>query len=386
MLHDRLIRKLTTTIQGYDDAITASLELSTKKWLVTSHSPGTDRLSQHLFEAGDTAGLLALFGRMRHEAETRLGRPIQVIVIEEAGFDGFWLHRVLESEGITSHVVDAASIPVPRRRRRAKSDSIDGGTLWRCLIAWLRGETRVCSMVRAPSVEDEDRRRLVREYDSLVCERTRETNRIAGLLASQGIHGYKPLRRDRWKALDALVTGDSRPLGAHLKQQITRGLQRVELIQKQLAELEAEQYELLVGEHADPVAARLLRLKSIGPVTSAAMAFEAFYRHFDNRRQIAAFVGLAGTPWRSGTIEKEQGISKAGHPGLRRRMIELAWLWLRHQRQSALSQWFSRRVVEGGRKRDRGVYIVALARKLLVALWRFVTEGEIPEGAVLKTV
>jgi transposase len=384
MLHDRLIRKTTTAIQGHDAAITASLELSTKKWLVTSHSPGSDRLSQHLFDAGDTAKLLALFARLRHEAETRLERSVQVIVIQEAGFDGFWLHRVLESEGITSHVVDAASIPVPRRRRRAKSDRIDGVTLWRSLIAWLRGETRVCSMVRPPSVADEDRRRLVREYDILVRERTRETNRIAGLLAAQGIHGYKPLRRDRWKMLEKLVTGDGRPLGAQLKKEIARILRRLELIQKEIGEVEAEQEELLVGAHADPIAARLLQLKSLGPVTSAALAFEAFNRHFDNRRQIAAFVGLAATPWRSGTIEKEQGLSKAGHPGLRYRMIELAWLWLRHQRKSALSQWFLRRIREAGRKKDRTVYIVAMARKLLIALWRFVTQGEIPEGAVLK--
>lgn len=386
MLHDRLIRQSTTTIQGYDDAITASLELSTKKWLVTSHLPGADKVSQHMFDAGDVANLLALFARMRQEAETRLGRPIQVIVIEEAGFDGFWLHRVLESEGITSHVVDAASIPVPRRSRRAKSDRIDGQTLWRTLIAWLRGEKRVCSMVSPPSVEEEDRRRLVREYDSLVHQRTRETNRIGGLLASQGIRGYKPLRRDRWKALDALVTGDGRPLGAHMKQQIARGLQRIELIQKQLAELEAEQEKLLVGEHADPIAAQLVRLKSLGAVTSAALAFEAFDRSFENRRQLGAFVGLAGTPWRSGTIEKEQGLSKAGRPSLRYRMIELAWRWLRHQRQSALSQWFLRRVGESGRKKDRLVFIVAMARKLLVALWRYVREGVIPEGAILKAV
>jgi transposase len=385
MLHDRLNRRPPTAIQGHDDAITASLELSTKTWLVTSHSPGGEKLSKHSLDAKDVPKLLGLLGRLRANAEARLGRPMRIITVQEAGLDGFWLHRVLESEGIESYIVDAASIPVPRRKRRAKSDRIDGDTLWRALAAWLRGEPRVCSMVRPLSVEEEDRRRVVREYDALVRERTRETNRIAGLLAAQGIRGYNPLRRDRWRELEKLVTGDGRPLSSQLKRELARVLKRIETLKQQIAEVEAERDNLLGREEPDAIAAQLFRVKCIGEKTAATLALEVFFRRFENRRQLASFSGLAATPWRSGTVEKEQGISKAGSPRLRRAMIELAWLWLLHQRQSALSQWFFQRVREkGGRKRDRGIFIVALARKLLVALWRYVTTGEIPEGAVLK--
>ena len=276
---------------------------------------------------------------------------------------------------------------MPRRSRRAKSDKIDGEVLWRTLSAWLRGEPRVCSMVRPPSPEQEDCRRLVRERDSLMRERIRESNRIRGLLAAQGIHGYDPLRRDRRAALAKLTTGDGRPVGPQLKKELVRAVERIELIMAQIAQVEAERRELLGGDKANAVATRLLQLKSIGPDFAATLALEAFFRNFDNRRQLAAFAGLAGTPWRSGKVEQEQGISKAGNRRLRKTMIELAWLWLRHQRQSALSQWFFKRLAtDKQRKPSRRVFIVALARKLIVALWRFVSAGEIPDGAVLKHV
>jgi transposase len=332
-------------------------------------------------------GLLRFLRRLHDRAEHRLGSAVEIITIQEAGLDGFWLHRLLESEGISSHVVDAASIPVPRRSRRAKSDGIDGETLWRTLAAWLRGEPRVCSMVRAPSPEQEDCRRLVRERDSLMRERIRQSNRIRGLLAAQGVHGYDPVRRDRRAALARLTTGDGRPLGPQLKKELGRSLDRLELIMAQIAQVEAERRELLSGDNANAVASRLLQLKSIGPDFATTLALEAFFHNFDNRRQLAAFAGLAGTPWRSGKVEEEQGISKAGNRRLRKTMIELAWLWLKHQRQSALSQWFFKRLApDKGRKPNRRLFIVALARKLIVALWRFVTLGEIPEGAVLKQV
>jgi transposase len=213
MSHDQSRITSTAAIHGHDGAITASLELSTSKWLVTVHAPGNEKLSRHVFDAGDVARLLGLFARLRARAEQRLGGAVEIITIQEAGLDGFWLHRLLESEGIRSHVVDAASIPVPRRSRRAKSDRIDGEVLWRTLAAWLRGDPRVCSMVHAPSPAQEDCRRLVRERDSLMRERIRESNRIRGLLAAQGIRGYDPLRRDRRAALARLTTGDGRPLG-----------------------------------------------------------------------------------------------------------------------------------------------------------------------------
>lgn len=383
MLHDRSTIATTAAIQGHDGAITASLELSTKTWIVTSHTPGSEKLSVHTQEAGDGAGLLALFARLRAKAERSLGRPVEVIVIQEAGLDGFWLHRLLEGEGVKSHVVDAASVPMPRKRRRAKSDRIDGRVLWRTLAAWLRGEPHACSMVRPPSPEEEDRRRLVRERDRLMRERIAQTNRIRGLLTAQGVRGFNPLARNRRAALERLTTGDGRALCPQLKKEIARALSRLEIVVAQIDEVENERAEIFKVENA--VAAHLMRLRGIGPEFSSTLALEVFYRTFDNRRQAASYVGLAATPWRSGKIEEEQGISKAGNRRARKVMIELAWLWLRHQRQSALSQWFFKRFGDSkGRKMDKRIFIVALARKLLVALWRFVTAGEIPEGAVLK--
>jgi transposase len=383
MLHDRSTVATTTAIRGHDGAVTASLELSAKNWVVTSHSPGSEKLSVHCLDAGDACGLLALLRRLRAKAERGLGRSVEAITIQEAGLDGFWLHRLLEREGVKSHVVDAASIPMPRKRRRAKSDRIDGRVLWRTLAAWLRGEPHACSMVRPPSPKEEDRRRLVRERDRLVRERIAQTNRIRGILAAQGVYDYDPLARNRRAVLETLITGDGRALCPRLKKEVSRSLSRIEVVVAQIDEVEKERAEIFKGE--SPVAAHLMMLKSIGPEFASTLALEVFFRRFDNRRQLAAYVGLAATPWRSGKIEEEQGISKAGNRRARKTMIELSWLWLRHQRGSALSQWFLQRFAGSkGRKLDKRIFIVALARKLLVALWRFVTTGEIPEGAVMK--
>src|SRR5262249_48704100 len=246
------------------------------------HAPGSERLSRHVLEAGDVARLLGVFGRLRMRAEQHLGGAVEIITIQEAGLDGVWLHRLLEGGGVRSHVGDAAWVPVPRRSRRAKSDRIDGEVLWRTLAAWLRGDPRVCSMVHAPSPTQEDCRRLVRERDSLMRERIRESNRIRGLLAAQGIRGYHPLRRDRRTALARLTTGDGRPLGTQLKKELVRALDRLELIVAQIAQLEAERRELLRGDEANAIARRLLELKSIGPDFATTLALEAFFRRFDN--------------------------------------------------------------------------------------------------------
>lgn len=365
-----------------DDAVLVSLELSFSKWVVTSRLPQSEKLSKRSLDAGDSPGLLALLGRLRGQAEDQLGCAAKVIVIQEAGLDGFWIHRLLQSEGVESHVVDAASIAVSRRMRRAKTDRIDGEALLRTLAAFLRGEPRVCSMVKPPSPQEEDRRRLMRERAVLVAERTQHTNRIRGLLASQGISAYNPLHRDRRQRLETLTTGDGRPLPRQLKQQIARALDRIELLLTQLGALDTERAQMI--KDAGATATRLMGLKSIGPEFATTLWLEAFYRNFANRRQIAAYGGLAPTPWQSGNIDCEQGISKAGNPRLRKTMIELAWLWLRHQPRSALSHWF---MAKAGKEkgRVRRVAIVALARKLLVALWRYVSDGVIPEGAVLKT-
>ena len=343
-------------------------------------------MSRHSIVAGDVAGLMTLFADLRRKAAARTGQSYPIVTIQEAGLDGFWLHRVLQQEGIESHVVDPASIATPRRRRRAKTDRLDGETLLRACLAYKRGEPRVCAMVVAPSPEEEDRRRLCRERRTLIEERITHVNRIKGLLFAQGISDYGPLRRDRRARLDALRTGDGRELPPHLRAQIGRELDRIELLLEQIKAVEAAQDTLLAAakkpasEKAAPEpVAMLLALRGVGANFAAVLWSEAFYRSFSNRRQVAAYAGLAATPWQSGGIRHEQGVSKAGNPRLRTTMIQLAWLWVRHQPQSTLTRWFKERSQQG-RKRA----IVALARKLLVALWKYVTQGVVIEGAVMK--
>jgi transposase len=364
----------------------ASLELSKLRWLVTVSAPGIDKFSRHDVPGGDAEALLTLLRRLQAAAARRTGAAVAIVVIQEAGLDGFWIHRLLLQNGIASHVVDPASIAVNRRHRRAKTDRIDGVKLVRTLMAWRRGERQVCSMVQPPSPDEEDRRRLTRERARLLKERIQHTNRIKGLLWSQGILDYDPLHRDRRARLCALTTGDGRPLPARLKAEIGRELDRLEIVASHLATVERER-DALVAQTiaADPCAApaTLARLRGIGSELAALLWLEALFRRFDNRRQIAAYAGLTPSPWKSGGIDREQGIAKSGNPRLRRAMIELAWFWVRHQPGSALSRWFTERV-GAARGRVRRIALVALARKLLVALWRYVMQGVVPEGAVLK--
>lgn len=377
---------VATTARANDITLFASLELSKSKWLLTINSPGSEKFSKHVVEDGGGNGLLALLSRLRAKAEQRYGVRVKALVIQEAGLDGFWIHRLLLVSGIESHIVDAASIAVDRRHRRAKTDSIDGETLLRTLMAWARGERRVCSMVRAPSPEEEDRRRLTRERGTLLKERIQHTNRIKGLLSGQGVGDYNPLRRDRFERLEELRTGDGRELPPMLKEEIRRELDRITLVTTQLAGVERAR-DMLIGAEAEErtnPAAQLLKLKGLGAEFASLLWLESLFRSFGNRRQVAAYAGLAPSPWQSGSVERDQGISKSGNRRLRKTMIELAWFWLRHQPDSALSRWFRARV-GAGKGRIRRIAIVALARKLLVALWRYVTQGVVPEGAVFKS-
>jgi transposase len=296
-------------------------------------------------------------------------------------------------------VVDPASIAVNRRHRRAKTDRIDAEGLLRALMAFARGERQVCSMVRPPTRAAEDARRLTREREVLLAERIRRTNRIKGLLATPGVFGFEPSWQARRVRLEELRTPQNQPLPPRLKAELLRQIERLELIPRQIAEMEAARDAALAAEQAAPardtehstpaalpdagVGARLSRLKGVGPETAAVPRFEAFHRSFGNRREVAAYAGLTPTPWQSGGIDTEQGIAKSGNGRVRRTMVQLAWFWLRHQPQSALSAWYHERV-RGGRGRIKRVAIVALARKLLIALWRFVTQGLVPSGAVLK--
>jgi transposase len=359
------------------------LELSRSIWLVTSMSSGGgERMSKHNVPAGDIGALLARFSELRKKAFARTGKMVPIIVIQEAGLDGFWIHRALQIEGIESHVVDPASTATSRRRRRAKTDKIDGEALVRTLLAYKRGEPRVRPMVKPPTPEEEDRRRLCRERKVLTDERVLHVNRIKGLLFSRGVSGYEPLLRDRRQRLDDLRTGDGRPLPMHLKSQIGRELDRLELLLEQIKVVEAERDALLAAQ--DVVApAMLLGVKGIGSEFAAILWSEGLFRHFANRRQVASYAGLAPTPWQSGSVDREQGVSKAGNPRLRTTLIQLAWLWLRHQPQSALALWFKERVRRNGGRLKKTI-IVALARKLLIALWKYIAFGVVIERAVMK--
>ena len=372
-------------------AIFVSLELSRKRWLVTSLSPGAgEKMSRHGLAGGDVSGLLALIADLQRKAQARTGRAFGIVSVQEAGLDGFWLHRLLQAEGVESHVVDPASVAVDRRRRRAKTDRIDGAALLRTLMAWMRGEPRVCSMVRPPSPEAEDRRRVCRERATLMKERIEHANRIKGLLFAQGIGDYDPLLKSRRKRLETLSTGDGRPLPAQLKRQILRELDRLELTIAQLTAVEAERDASLAEAGGAPLGqagapgARLMQLKGVAEERAAVIGGELLWRDFKNRRQVGAYAGLTGSPFKSGQIDREQGLSKSGNKRLRHTMIELAWSWLKHQPASELSGWFRKRLGPRPDKRRKKTLIAALARKLLIALWRFETRGLVPAGAILK--
>jgi transposase len=369
-------------------AIFVSLELSHSTWVITSLAPGGgEKMSKHAVPSGDIAALLARLSQLKEKARARTGQVFPIIVIQEAGLDGFWIHRVLQTEGIESYVVDPASIATSRRRRRAKTDRIDGEALVRALLAYKRGEPRVCAMVKAPTPHEEDRRRISRERETLTAERVQHVNRIKGLLFAQGIGDYEPLHRNRRERLEELITGDGRPLPECLKAQIRRELDRLELVIEQVKAVEAERDALLAHAQASPgvpaPATQLLALKGIGPEAAATLWSEGLFRTFSNRKQVAAYAGLAPTPWQSGSVHREQGVSKAGNPRLRTTMIQIAWLWLRHQPQSALAVWYRERIKRKGGRLGKTM-IVALARKLLVALWKYATAGVLIEGAILK--
>ena len=365
-----------------------AIELSKKSWIVAVNTPLADKVSRHTLEACDWKGLLELIARMRTRVIQTLDRPVEVVSCYEAGYDGFWLHRLLEAHGVRNYVIDPASVQVNRRARRVKTDNIDVGRLLRSLMAYLRGEPKVWSVVRVPSVTEEDDRRLHRERDRLINERVQHVNRIKGLCAVHGIYDYEPIRPNRLARLEQLRTADGRELQPRVKAEILRELQRLELVLKMIKTIEAERDAIaLAGKSATHANAKkiqdLIRLKSIGAEIGTTLVGEVFYRQFNNRQQLGSYVGLTPSHFQSGPMSRDQGISKAGNPKARSVMIELAWLWLRHQPNSPLSIWFRERVGTA-KGRIRRITIVAVARKLLIALWRYLGTGVVPTAAVLK--
>ena len=365
-----------------------AIELSKKSWIVAVNTPLSDKVGRHTLRAGDWKGLLDLIARIRTRVVEALNRPVEVISCYEAGYDGFWLHRVLEAHGVRNYVIDPASLQVDRRARRVKTDNIDLGRLLRSLMAYLRGEPKVWSVVRVPSVAEEDDRRLHRERDRLINERVQHVNRIKGLCAVHGIYDYEPLRPNRLARLEQLRVADGCELPPRFKAEIMRELQRLELVLNMIKTLEAERDAIaLTGKSLTHANAKkiqdLIKLKSVGPQIGTTLVGEVFYRQFNNRQQLGSYVGLTPSHFQSGPSSRDQGISKAGNPKARTIMIELAWLWLRHQPNSPLSMWFRERVGTG-KGRIRRIAIVAVARKLLIALWRYLESGMAPTGAVLK--
>ncbi|HXX39799.1 MAG TPA: IS110 family transposase [bacterium] len=302
----------------------------------------------------------------------------------EAGPEGFWLHRHLETVGIDNRVVDSSSIEVKRRRRRAKSDGLDVRSLLGMLMRYHAGEAKVWSVVKVPTVEEEDRRQLHRELRTLKQERTRVMNRIRGLLATQGLR--LPQRRDLSAVLDTMQLWDGSPLPARLRARLQREWEHAKFLHTKILELQRQRYAAIKHERSevmDKVRA-LLHLRGIGENSAWVYVHEFFgWREFDNRKQVGAAAGLAPTPYQSGNDSREQGISKAGSRHIRAVAIETAWCWLRYQPKSQLSRWFDARFGHGG-PRARKIGIVALARKLLIEVWRFLKNGTVPEGALLK--
>jgi transposase len=367
-----------------DPVIYLAIELSASTWLVASKLPASEKTGLHRIEAGNSRALLALIADLRKKVAVKLGVEAAVVSCFEAGRDGFWLHRLLMERGVINRVVEPTSILVNRRARRAKTDRLDAQGLLRILAAHAKGDHKVCSVVRVPTIEEEDAKRQHREREHLVQERVRIENRIAALLTTQGIR-KRPSLRSWEKGMEEMRTGDGRPIPPLLRAEVDRLRRRLTMTLEMIREVESEREQAL--ETQDDMASRtiqaLRRIRGIGENFAAVLTREVFYRSFENRRQIASYLGLTPTPFQSGGMDRDRRISRAGNARARKTLIQLAWLWLRYQQDSSLACWFRERVgnLQG---RTRRIAIVAMARKLLIAIWRYATTGIVPEGAQIS--
>jgi transposase len=380
---DDLSRSLAALDQ--DTTLIAVVELSSKKWLVAAGVPGVERHPLKKLDA-DAPALLKLLTRWRGEAE-RKGRSIKRIVLAyEAGRDGFWLARWLKERGIEAYVIHPASVAVSRERKRAKTDRLDAAMLLRVLLGWLRGERGHCSMVAIPSLEEEDARRPSRERGTLIGERARITNRIKGALVRFGITGFNPMLRKAAQNLEKLKPAEGGPLPANTLAEIKRDLARLAVVREHIAAIEKARVDRLKRAPKtgpDAMVQLLARVIGIGIETADMLVREVLSRILRDRRAVARYVGLTGSPDESGSKRREKGLSRAGNARVRRGMIQLAWRFLMFQKQSALAQWYRARTA-GATPAQRKSLIVALARKLLIALWRLATTGEVPDGLALR--
>jgi transposase len=372
-------------IHTVNPTILLAIELSASTWLVAARVPGSEKPYLHRIDSGDTAALLALISSLRNSVARRLDAAIDVVCCFEAGRDGFWLHRLLIEYGVTNHVLEPASILINRRARRAKTDRLDALGMLRVLAAYLRGDRQSCSMVRVPTADEEDAKRMHREREHLVQERLRIENRIEALLFTQGIR-KRPSLRSWERDLAVLRTGDGREMPSHLRAELDRLRRRLIVTLELIREVEAERDEAANTRPQDQTCrkiAALCRIRGLGDNFAAVLTREVFYRSFDNRRQIASYVGITPMPYQSGGMDRDRRISRAGNPRARTTMIQLAWLWLRYQPGSELAEWFRKRVgMLAGR--TRRIAIVAMARKLVIALWRYVETGVVPAGVEIR--
>ena len=370
-----------------DSTVIAVIELGLKSWLVAGIVPGIERHPLKKFGADEVA-LLRLLHRWRDEAK-KADHPIKrVAVAFEAGRDGFWLARWLRMRGIESYVIHPTSVSVTREHRRAKSDRLDTEHLKRAFIGWLRGETDHCRMAAIPTVEEEDAKRPNRERESLVGQRTRIVNRLKSCFVRFGIRGFNPKLRKAPERLAGLRTPEGTPMPPNTLDEVKRDMARLRFISDQINEIEkARLIRLEAAPKTGPNAmVRLLaRVLGIGVETADMLVHEVLLRKLRDQRAVARYAGLTGSPDESGKKRREKGLAKAGNARVRRGMIQLAWRFLNFQKESELAQWYRARTADG-RGDTRKTMIVALARKLLIALWRMVTTGEMPKGVIMRPV
>jgi transposase len=368
-----------------DTTLIAVIELSQSSWLIAGTVPGIERQPLKKI-VPDEAALLRLLQRWRDEAIGK-GRTItRIAVAFEAGRDGFWLARWLAKEGIEIHVIHSSSVAVSREHKRAKTDRLDTAMLTRVFLGWLRGERGHCAMVAVPTIEQEDAKRPSRERETLIGERTRIINRMKSALARLGIRGFKPQLRKAPQLVEALRTPEDVPIPPNTLAEIRRDLSRLAILREQIREIEQARLKHLEDAPQSEPNAMVRQLASViglGIETAYMLVQEVLSRNLRDRRAIARYAGLTGAPDESGSKRREKGLTKAGNARVRRGMIQLAWRFLLFQKDSALAQWFRTRT-EGASGARKTKMIVALARKLLIALWRMVTTGEVPDGVVLR--
>ncbi len=378
---------LNQSYAAFDQASTIAcvIELSSKSWLLAATVPGVKRQPKKKLSANEY-DLLAQIERWRAEA-LKAGHEIKRIVVAfEAGRDGVWLARWLRERGIEVYVIHAASIPVPREHKSAKTDRLDTEMLMRALLGWLRGEARHCRMVQIPTLEQEDAKRPTREHDSLVREQTRLVNRMKSMLVWLGITNFNIKLSKAGQKLAALRTPNGEPIPANALAELYRGLERLAVVKKQIKAIEQARVQRLKekpSQGTNPLVLMLAHIFGLGLETADRLVHEVLTRNLRDHRAVGRYGGMTGSPDESGSTRREQGLAKAGNWRVRHSSLQLAWRWLKFQKGSALAQWYRQRTADG-RGDTRKTMIVALARKILIALWRYVTTGELPAGVVLK--